>query len=228
MRADGILFDKDGTLFDFNATWVAWVDRVIADLTGDDVTLRDALAGVLGFDLAAHAFLPTSPVIAGTPDEIAAALEPVLNTPLGPLVEELNRQAAAAPQVEAVPLIPLLDRFKAMGLRLGVATNDGETPARAHLTEAGVIEKFDFIAGSDSGHGGKPAPGMCLAFASAQKIDPARLVMVGDSTHDLIAGRTAGMQVVGVLTGPAEAETLAPLADVVLPDIGHLPDWLTS
>ena len=51
--------------------------------------------------------------------------------------------------------------------------------------------------------------------------------MVGDSTHDLIAGRAAGMQTVGVLTGMAEAE-LAPLADAVLPDIGHLPDWLMA
>ncbi|EPX85444.1 HAD-superfamily hydrolase, subfamily IA, variant 1 family protein [Salipiger mucosus DSM 16094] len=50
--------------------------------------------------------------------------------------------------------------------------------------------------------------------------------MVGDSTHDLIAGRAAGMQCVGVLTGPAAAEDLASQADVVLPDIGHLPGWL--
>jgi phosphoglycolate phosphatase len=35
------------------------------------------------------------------------------------------------------------------------------------------------------------------------------------------------MQVVGVLTGPAEANDLAPHADAVLPDIGHLPAWLT-
>ncbi|MFD2856539.1 HAD family hydrolase [Seohaeicola zhoushanensis] len=50
--------------------------------------------------------------------------------------------------------------------------------------------------------------------------------MVGDSTHDLFAGRTAGMHTVGVLTGVAGHEDLAPHADVVLPDIGHLPAWL--
>jgi phosphoglycolate phosphatase len=36
------------------------------------------------------------------------------------------------------------------------------------------------------------------------------------------------MQTVGVLTGTAVEADLAPLADVVLPDIGHLPDWLTA
>ena len=52
---------------------------------------------------------------------------------------------------------------------------------------------------------------MLLAFADAVGIAPARIVMVGDSTHDLHAGRAAGMQTVGVLTGLAGAETLAPL-----------------
>jgi phosphoglycolate phosphatase len=36
------------------------------------------------------------------------------------------------------------------------------------------------------------------------------------------------MQTVAVLTGVAEADELAPLADVVLPNIGHLPDWLSA
>jgi phosphoglycolate phosphatase len=50
--------------------------------------------------------------------------------------------------------------------------------------------------------------------------------MVGDTTHDLAAGRAAGMLRIAVLTGVAEEADLAAEADVVLPDIGHLPDWL--
>ena len=50
--------------------------------------------------------------------------------------------------------------------------------------------------------------------------------MVGDSPHDLVAGRAAGMTAVAVLTGIATEADLGPLADVVLPDIGHLPGWL--
>jgi phosphoglycolate phosphatase len=49
---------------------------------------------------------------------------------------------------------------------------------------------------------------------------------VGDSRHDLVAGRAAGMRCVGVLTGLADRADLSPLADAVLPDIGHLPGWL--
>jgi phosphoglycolate phosphatase len=52
--------------------------------------------------------------------------------------------------------------------------------------------------------------------------------MVGDSTHDLQAGRAAGMRCVGVLTGMAPRDVLAPHADVVLENIGALPDWLAA
>ena len=136
--------------------------------------------------------------------------------------------AAQAPLAPAVPLGPFLDGLRAQGLRLGVMTNDTEYGARAHLTAAGVLERFDFVAGFDSGHGAKPAAEPLLAFARAVKVDPARVVMVGDSTHDLIAGRRAGMACIGVLTGTALAGDLAPHADAVLPDIGHLPGWLAS
>jgi phosphoglycolate phosphatase len=67
-----------------------------------------------------------------------------------------------------------------------------------------------------------------LAFADAVQIDPGRVAMVGDSTHDLVAGRAAGMQTIAVLTGVAGADELAPFADVVFPDIGHIVDWLSE
>ena len=226
LRADAILFDKDGTLFDFNATWVAWVEVVLRRWSDGDNALADRLARALGFDRTAHTFLAHSVVIAGTPQDVAEAVAPVLGLAPETLVDRPNAEAAVAPMAEAVPLKPLLAGFSNAGLRLGVATNDAERPARAHLASAGIAAAFDFIAGSDSGHGGKPDPGMLLAFAVTVGVAPARIVMAGDSTHDLLAGRAAGMQTVGVLTGLASADTLAPHADAVLPDIGHLPDWL--
>ncbi len=223
----GLLFDKDGTLFDFHATWGGWTAALLLDLTVGDSDRAATLGGVIGFDLAAGRFAPDSIVIASTPDEIAAALLPFLPgaTPTG-LVNRMNLLAAEAALTPAVPLPALFDTLRGRGLKIGLATNDGETPARAHLASMGVHAHFDFVAGFDSGYGGKPAPGMLLAFAGRFGIDPAHVVMVGDSRHDLIAGRAAGMRTVGVLTGMAAAADLAPLADAVLPDIGHLPDWL--
>jgi len=223
----GVLFDKDGTLFSFHATWSGWAARLIAELAQGNDGHAAVLAQAIGYDLPSGRFAPDSPVIAGTPPEIAEMLVQHLpGKTLAGLVAQMNGLAAAAQMAEAVPLIPLLDQLRARGLRLGLATNDGEAPARAHLASAGIAGHFDYVAGSDSGHGGKPAPGMLLAFAATQALSPHQVVMVGDSTHDLIAGRAAGMATVAVLTGPATADDLDALADAVLPDIGHLPQWL--
>ncbi|MCE2747674.1 MAG: HAD-IA family hydrolase [Rhodobacter sp.] len=183
---DGIVFDKDGTLFDFRRSWGGWVQGVLAELaTGSGHAA--ALADVLGFDRATGDFLADSPVIAASTAEIADVL---------------------------LPLLP--------------ETNDVEASARAHLLAQDVAGFFDLVAGYDSGHGAKPGPGMLLAFAAQTGLNPARVLMVGDSRHDLMAARAAGMRPVAVLTGIAPAADLAPLAEAVLPDIGALPGWIDA
>lgn len=225
---DGILFDKDGTLFDFHATWGAWSLRVLKELAGDDPGLFRKLGDAIGFDVETRRFHPHSTVIAHTAPEIALDLLPHLppDTDIAALVDRMNALAAEVEPIPAVDLPPLYRDFHARGLKIGLVTNDAELPARRHLDRAGVTQYFDFIAGFDSGHGAKPDPGPLLAFCRAEGLDPARVVMVGDSRHDLQSGRAAGMPVVAVLTGVAERAELAPYADAVLPDIGHLPDWL--
>lgn len=222
-----ILFDKDGTLFDFGGTWNAFGAAVIAELSGGDAALAQAMGQAARYDLATSAFLPDSPIIAGTNREAAELLASALPDADVDAVElRLIHHAARAPLVEAAPLADLLVELGARGLALGVMTNDAEEAAHAHLDAVGIRAAFDFVAGFDSGYGAKPDPDPLLAFCRHVGHDPARSVMVGDSTHDLIAGRAAGMQTVGVLTGMAGADVLAPHADVVLPDIGHLPGWL--
>lgn len=223
----GLLFDKDGTLFDFHRTWSAWTAFFIRELAGGDPGHAAALAHALGYDLETTRFARTSPMVAGTMEVIVASVLAVVPGSEENAVRRMMVETTAAtPQVAVVPLGPLLDRFRAAGLMLGVATNDSEWPAREHLEQAGVLDRFHFVAGYDSGHGAKPAPGMPLAFCRATGLPAAACVMIGDSTHDLDAGRAAGMRVVGVLTGLAEREDLAPYADVVLDDISALPDWL--
>jgi phosphoglycolate phosphatase len=223
---DGIVFDKDGTLFDFRRSWGGWAGRVLAQLATDADHAQE-LAQAIGFNAETGDFAPDSPVIAATAVEIAAALLPHLSDMTqSALAARLNAMAETAVMAEAVPLRPVLMQLREMGLRLGVATNDTEAPARAHLAAHGVDGLFDFIAGYDSGHGPKPGPGMLLAFARQTGLDPSRVVMVGDSRHDLEAGTAAGMHRVAVLTGIAQIDELSPHADAVLPDIGHLADWI--
>lgn len=222
----GLLFDKDGTLFDFRVSWGEWAKGFLASVARDAAHARQ-LGQAIGFDPVRLGFAPHSPVIAGTAAEIAAALLPHMpGHSVASLTDLIDATAASAPMSQAVPLRPLLGALRARGLRLGVATNDSEAPARQHLAAHAITDCFDFIAGYDSGHGAKPGPGMCLAFARQLGLDPASVVMVGDSRHDLAAGRAAGMRTLAVLTGVARREDLAPHADMVLPDIGDIPAWL--
>ncbi len=221
----GLLFDKDGTLFDFNATWGSWAAHFFQTLTKSPEEAT-TLATKIGFDIPTKTFDPKSVVIAGTPEDIALELDHLLpNLSIQEITTIMNTSAQTAPQAEVTPLRPFLTDLKRT-YRLGVATNDAEAPARAHLNSANITDLFDFIAGYDSGFGSKPETGMQKAFCKALTLDPTEVAMIGDSTHDLISGRNAGMITIGVLTGLAPASELTPYADVVLPSIKELPEWL--
>lgn len=228
-RIRGIVFDKDGTLFDFQATWGVWTRRMIEAESGGDPEVAARLADALGFDLETGRFRPDSVVIASTTETVAHHLLAALpGTDVGALMERMNAGATDLPQVEAAPLREVLGRLGGMGLALGIATNDTEEPARAHLRAAGVEGMFPFVAGFDSGWGSKPGPGQLLAFAEAAGLSPSECVMVGDSLHDLAAARAAGMVGIGVLTGVAGREALEPAAEAVLDSIAELPGWVEA
>lgn len=222
-----LLFDKDGTLTDFTATWGAGARGVFKALVGNDTARKRALGAAIGFNWDDGTFVPGSVGVTGP--------ETAVLDRLAPLLPELSRDALeityfgasrAVVQRPVLNLQPFFARLAAEGYRLGVVTNDAEAPARAHMEEYGVLPYLDFLAGFDSGHGAKPDPGPLLAFNAQTGVAPKDTVMIGDSHFDLQAARAAGMRAVGVLTGAATEVELAPLADVILPDIGHLPGWL--
>lgn len=225
----GILFDKDGTLYDFERSWSGFAHRLLLELAGADAARAQDMGARIGFDMVERRFAPDSCVIAGTDADLCAALLPVLpGMDEAALRQRISLAAATAPMVEAVPLDPLLTRLRGMGLKLGVATNDSEHAARAHLEATGILDMFDSVSGYDSGHGAKPGPGMCTAFAERFGLNPGEVLMIGDSLHDLHAGRAAGMVAVAVLSGMADSAVLAPHADLVIPDIGVLPERLAK
>ena len=74
---DGIVFDKDGTLFDFRSSWGRWAEGFLAGLARDANHAR-ALADAIGYLPAERSFRPDSVVIAATAVDIAEALLPHL------------------------------------------------------------------------------------------------------------------------------------------------------
>lgn len=223
---DALLFDKDGTLFDFRKSWGAWAQSFLTQIASD-ADHASRLAAAVGYLPDTNDFHPDSPVIAATAADIAASLQPHLpGVGLAELTGWIDQAAAQARMVEAVPLVPLFTALRGRGLKLGIVTNDSERPAKAHMAAHGLTGLVDYIAGYDSGHGAKPGPGMLNAFLREQGLRPGRVAMIGDSRHDMEAGHAAGMTRIAVLTGIATEADLAPHADLVLRDIGALPAWL--
>lgn len=231
-KIKGLLFDKDGTLFDFVASWAGVLDETLAAFSNDP-EIQGKMAAAIGYDQRARAFTPGSPCVAGSNTEIAQAIAPFLpHMSVLQIETVINEVGASSSALNGLtPAVPDLAAFTAAlvtaGFVLGVATHDSEAGAKAHLRKAGALQNFAFIAGYDSGHGWKPGPGMLLAFAEATELHPSEIAMIGDSEHDLGVGPAAGAAMtVGVLTGPATRDDLEPFADHVLDSIGDLPDLL--
>ena len=192
MRLAGLLFDKDGTLVDFDQTWGRAGYAVMQHLGRGDDAAVERLAAAMHYAVEDRRFAPTSPLIAGAPDAYVHLWAEALGRPADQtLLDELNRAFA-------------------------------DETLRS-LATLGLDAHMDFIAGYDTGHGGKPEPGMVLAFARQIGVDPSRVAMVGDSPFDLMAAKAAGAVAVAVLSGPALRHELEPLADHVLDGIEDLP-----
>ena len=223
----GLLFDKDGTLFDFEKTWNSWTSRILTEVSKQSDVSIIALADAIDFDLKTGKLLPQSIVIAGTHRQVTAALHTKLsNWDFEHLESYLLDYVIETRQYEVVPLQKYFRKLKSEGLLLGVMTNDAERGAQAHLAAAGILDLLDFVAGSDTGFGCKPAPEPLLAFAKITGLKPDEIAMVGDSLHDLQAAQAAGMMRIAVLTGVATEDELKKHADLVLPSIANLLDLI--
>jgi phosphoglycolate phosphatase len=229
-RLAGILFDKDGTLIDFDRTWGPAAFEVMREMARGDEVVFARLAEANHFVVEEKRFLRSSPLVAGSSASYGALWAAVLGRQDGPeLQAEMDERFRLWGERTVAPIgepLAVLRALAADGYRLGIATNDAEASALAQADRLGLMPHLDFIAGYDSGHGGKPEPGMVLAFADKLGVPPAAVALVGDSTHDLHAARSAGAVAIAVLTGPAPREELAPHADHVVATIADLPALL--
>ena len=233
MRAiKGILFDKDGTLLDYDESWLP-VNRELARIASEgDPQLADRLLSACGMDPATGHIVPDSLLAAGNTRQIAdglvAAGSPVDAVELTIKLDELFSHAAVF-SVPVTDLSAFFRRLHARGFRLGIASSDNERSIRQTAQRFGFAEFVDYVAGYDSGFGTKPEPGMVLGFCAATGLDPTEIAVVGDNNHDLHMGRNAKAGVtVAVLTGTGSRESLAAASDYCLNDIteleGLLPD----
>ncbi|EMC60467.1 HAD family hydrolase [Streptococcus mutans OMZ175] len=103
----------------------------------------------------------------------------------------------------------LLERLKAQGKKLLVATSKPEEFARQILKHFELFDYFDLVAGA-SMDGSRRLKGDVIAHAltSAQIADPSSAIMIGDRKHDIIGAKKNGLDAIGVLYGFGNREEL--------------------
>ncbi|MCB5093563.1 HAD family hydrolase [Streptococcus mutans] len=103
----------------------------------------------------------------------------------------------------------LLERLKAQGKKLLVATSKPEEFARQILKHFELFDYFDLVAGA-SMDGSRRLKGDVIAYAltSAQVSDLSATIMIGDREHDIIGAKKNGLDAIGVLYGFGNREEL--------------------
>jgi phosphoglycolate phosphatase len=226
-----VVFDKDGTLIDFDTMWSDWsVGLVRKVAAATDPALARPLADALGLDPATARIIPGSPLSATPMGHLRSlAVDTLRRAGLPPTVAEAavaNAWDPPDPVALAHPLADLRRLFedlRARGIKIAVATSDDRAPTEATLAGLGVTSLVDAIVCADDGLPVKPAPDSLLHLCATLGVEPARTAMVGDSPADLGMGRAAGAGlVVGVLSGVGTRAELEPLADIVLRSVAEL------
>jgi phosphoglycolate phosphatase-like HAD superfamily hydrolase len=228
---DLVVFDKDGTLIDFNAMWGGWASSIGERLDG---STRRPVAGdvfaAIGFDPASGRVLAGAPLAVATMAEIREVVAAVVRR-WCPSVAAARRAVEAAwfepdPVATAVPTADLQALFAALrsgGRTIAVATTDDRAPTEATLRALDIRGDVAAIACGDDGVGVKPDPSMLLALCATVAIPPRRAAVVGDTPADLAMGRAAGAgRVVAVLSGVGGRAELSRQADAVLPSVAEL------
>jgi len=226
-----ILFDKDGTLIDYERTWGPVNVEVARIAAAGDKALALRLLRAGGTDPETGKTAADSLFASCNTIEIAEHLvsqgSPFGAAELTGRLDALFRQAAG----RAVPLTDLpalFDTLRARNIAIGIASSDSEIAIRDTAQGLNISDRVDFICGYDSGHGVKPEPGMVHAFCAATGSLPSRIAVVGDNRHDMVMARAAGAISVGVLSGTGTQETLAEHCDICVASIAELPELLAG
>ncbi len=231
MAIKAVLFDKDGTLIDSNGTWVPFYKSILQTERGLAPDAVEAKMVAAGFDPVTKTFLAGSILAGGTTRQLVEMWwEHETPENHAVLTKRFNNDFAPLALRHMKPLMnlkPIFDLLKSQGLKLGVATNDGERSALSHMRALKAEHYFEAIIGADSVDVPKPSGQMVQLFAKTTGVAAQEIAMVGDNTHDLEEARNGGAGLaIGVLTGNGAREDLEHHADYVVESIADLPQLL--
>ena len=211
-RFDLIAFDWDGTLFDSTAIIVRSIQDAVRDV-GGTVPTDEAAAWVIGMAL---------------PQALAHAAPDV---PRERYPELGNRYRYHYLQHQDDlslfdGVLPMLEGLRTRGHLLAVATGKSRRGLDQVLHQVQLRGMFDGSRTADE-TAGKPHPLMLQELMAEFGVEPERLLMIGDTTHDLAMARAAGCASVGVGYGAHDTAGFAELGPLcVASSVADLHRWL--
>jgi phosphoglycolate phosphatase len=211
-RFDVVVFDWDGTLFDSTATISQSIRAAAADLGLADPGPERA-SRVIGLGLH-HAL---SLAVPDLPADRAAEFSARYRFHFLHREEHLQLFDCARELVAAL---------RARGRRVAIATGKTRAGLDRALERLQWASQFDATRCADESEG-KPSPRMLLELADQLQAPSNRMLMVGDTTHDLEMALAAGVAAVAVTHGAhpaAELRRFRPLA--VLDSLPEVSRWL--
>jgi HAD superfamily hydrolase (TIGR01509 family) len=210
-RPRAAVFDLDGTLVDNMAfhgrAWVALAESLGVSATREQFE-RD-WAGKKSDEIL----------------EILLGAEPTpaVSAALAARKEEAYR-ALYAPHLAPLPgLVSFLDRLRAAGVRLALATAAPAENRALVLDGLGLSRAFEVVQGPEGIARGKPAPDIYLGAAEKLRLPGGDCLAFEDAANGVRSAREAGMAVAGVLTGASEAALREAGASWALRDYAEVP-----
>jgi len=233
MNTKYIVFDKDGTLMDFEKFWVkilkisieAILKKYNAPLyltqdickaygaDGDVVDINGIFCGgtyeMMGkaiYDIFEKNGIKTNY------DELCTATknEFYSNYSLGEIVP-------ACDDIEG-----LFEKISSLGIKAVLVTSDDEFGAKKCLDKFKITKYFDEIYADDGINPPKPHPYYINRLISEKGAKKEEIVMVGDTLTDMNFAKNAGVKAIGVAKSIENKNILMPHADAVLDDISQI------
>lgn len=120
----------------------------------------------------------------------------------------------------------LLAELAERDVRLAVATGKSRVGLNRVLAATGLRDRFDATRTADETFS-KPHPAMLQELMEELNVEPERVVMVGDTSHDLNMATNAGVHAVGVTYGAhSPQELLGCTPQAVVDDVAALRAWI--
>lgn len=200
MKYDTLLFDLDGTLVDTTGLIVEAFHRLWENNFGYRYD-RDSLVCTMGLLMKQAMELLLDRGIADgrieDPADKPAELDRLLVEYRRIYVELHDSWIQPFEGVDE-----MLERLQSRGYRMGVVTSKKRDGADRSLRAFGLERRFRTVIAAEDTLEHKPHPAPLIKAMEQLGATPERSAFVGDSTHDMIAGRQAGVFTVAALWGP--------------------------